>query len=173
MVCSRCKMRTATVRLSKVINNILTEVYLCQDCAKENAIAEMQAVIGIANMMPGIFAFENDLNKYIKAKSDPVRCSFCGKSFEEIRQDGRLGCATCYSDFGDKMGPIIERIYGTARHKGRCPSNMPDEYKNAMEIDELKILLNRAIELEEYERAAEIRDSIKSLEQGGRELSGI
>ena len=167
MICSKCKVKTATIRISQVINGKLTEVFLCPDCAKENAIAGMQAAIGAANMVPGFFSYGGGLNKYYHAKAESTtRCSLCGKSFEEIQKDGRLGCATCYTEFKDKLDPIIERIYGSARHKGRCPSNMPDEYKKTREIDELKIRLVRAIESEEYEKAAEIRDSIKTLEQG-------
>ena len=166
MICNNCKMRAATIRISQVINNSVTDIYLCHDCAQENAIAGMQAaVMGFANMMPGFFSYGGEMNKYMKAKPEFVKCSLCGKTFEEIQQDGKLGCAVCYKEFKDKLNPIIERIYGSARHKGKCPSNMPDEYKNAREIDELKNLLVKAIELEEYEKAAKIRDSIKSVEQ--------
>ena len=166
MICNKCKMRVATIRISQVANNSVVDVFLCHDCAQENAIAGMQAaVMGLSNMMPGFFSYSGEVSKYMKAKAAPSRCTLCGKTFEEIQQDGRLGCAMCYSDFKDKLNPIIERIYGSARHKGKCPSNMPDEYKNAREIDDLKALLDEAIKLEEYERAAEIRDSIKSVEQ--------
>ena len=166
MICSKCKMREAAIRISKVVNNSVTDVYLCHDCAQENAITGMQAaVMGFANMMPGFFSYGGEKNKFMKAKVETVKCSLCGKTFEEIQKDGRLGCAVCYSDFKDKLAPIIERIYGSARHKGNCPTNMPPEYKNAREIDELKGLLTKAIELEEYEKAAKIRDSIKAIEQ--------
>jgi len=165
MVCSKCKKRLATIRISQLVNNKTAEVFLCQDCAKENALAGMQAMIGgISNMIPGLFTHGGDYNKYIVQKAEPATCSLCGKSFEEIQNDGKLGCAMCYSDFREKLRPIVERIYGSARHKGKCPSNIPVELKNAIEIDELKAMLSTAIELEEYEKAAEIRDSIKKLE---------
>ncbi|MCL2163203.1 MAG: UvrB/UvrC motif-containing protein [Oscillospiraceae bacterium] len=128
----------------------------------------MQAALGVANMLPGFFTVGGGINEYMKAKPELAKCSNCGKSFLEIRKDGRLGCATCYSDFSSKLKPIIEGIYGSVAHKGRYPKSMAEKYKKLMgarEITELKILLDKAVQAEEYERAAEIRDSIRSLEK--------
>ena len=53
--------------------------------------------------------------------SHVARCPTCGASFEEITQSGKIGCADCYQTFRSQLMPVIQRIHGTTRHKGKVP----------------------------------------------------
>ena len=72
--------------------------------------------------------------------------------------------------------PIIQRIHGTAQHKGKVPGSSalrvtdPNNKIVAVEetpLEEKKRLLKQAIETQDFERAAVLRDEIKELEQHG------
>jgi len=170
MICNKCKKRVATVRVTRTVYNGATEVYLCEGCAREEAMSKAQPTMGVWNMVPGFFTSGGVHGGYAAwPKAEAAKCSQCGKAFYEIRNDGKLGCSICYTDFQAKLKPIIEGIYGSASHKGRYPKDMAEKYKaleEGREIDGLKALLKKAVEDEEYEKAAEIRDSIRKLELG-------
>jgi protein arginine kinase activator len=165
MICQKCKKAAATLCISQVVNNQKLDIYLCQNCANESAAAGLKAAVGLMGQFPGPFIFGLGHDPYFKIKSD-ARCDVCGKTFSEIRQDGKIGCAHCYEVFQDKLRPIIERIHKSAVHKGSCPANISEAYKTARRLDTLKAALAEAVRNEEYEKAAGIRDDIKSLEVG-------
>jgi protein arginine kinase activator len=85
-------------------------------------------------------------------------------SLEEFQKTGRLGCSTCYDTFGEVLKPLIKRLHGSLQHTGKVPVRFSKTVSITREIAKLKDLLNKAIEKEEYEKAAEIRDKIKDLE---------
>lgn len=99
-----------------------------------------------------------------KKEEEEIICSFCNTSFEEYKKTGKLGCSKCYSTFKKQLKPIIEGIYGYSEHIGKFPK---DEFKDIQAIrtvEQLKEQLNIAIQKEEYEQAAKLRDEILELE---------
>jgi protein arginine kinase activator len=63
------------------------------------------------------------------------------------------------------MEPLIKRLHGSVVHKGRMPEPLREKIVVNKEIDELKELLRKAVEEEQYEKAAEIRDRIRKIER--------
>ena len=59
---------------------------------------------------------------------------------------------------------MIRRLQGSVEHNGKVPDRVARTASTNRKIEKLKELLNKAIEREEYEKAAELRDEIKSLE---------
>jgi protein arginine kinase activator len=165
MICSKCKKAVATVCISQVVNGQKVDIYLCQKCANESAVAGLKAALGFVDIFPGHFMFGGEGDQLIKMKNSET-CHSCGKTFAEIQKDGKIGCAECYGVFRNKLKPIIERVHGSVSHRGSTPSGMSDAYMTARKIDGLKQSLKEAVKREEYEKAAEIRDCIKSLEVG-------
>ena len=104
------------------------------------------------------------------------RCPACGMTLEEYRRTGLVGCAECYHTFRGQLLPIIQRIHGTAQHKGKVPGSsalrVTDTNNKIVAVEETpleekKRLLKQAIEVQDFERAAVLRDEIKELEQHG------
>ncbi len=91
-------------------------------------------------------------------------CSGCGMTFNDIRQTGKLGCSNCYQVFAQEMEPTLRRIHGNSQHIGKIPSRGGEKVLMRKQLDSLKTQLQEAVNHEEYEKAAEIRDGIKSLE---------
>ena len=90
-----------------------------------------------------------------------------GLTYEEFRRVGRLGCGTCYETFASQLRPLLRRIHGSADHTGGVPSALEGDHFRLRAIRKLKDELTRAVQAEDYERAAELRDTIRS---GEREL---
>ncbi|MGB9767403.1 UvrB/UvrC motif-containing protein [Dictyoglomus turgidum] len=92
------------------------------------------------------------------------RCPKCNRSLEEIKETGMLGCSYCYSYFRDEIGKLVYQYHGNKVHRGRVP--IKKEFKTD-KILKYKIELSKAIEEEDYEKAAKLRDLLKNIEKGG------
>jgi protein arginine kinase activator len=99
--------------------------------------------------------------------SDLAKCQRCGLTYSEFRDGGRLGCSNCYQAFKDQIKPLLRRIHGSNVHIGKSPHMSQGIFEKRREIESLKMELGRAIETEDFEKAAEIRDRIRDLEQKG------
>ncbi|MDP4092312.1 MAG: UvrB/UvrC motif-containing protein [Bacillota bacterium] len=168
MLCQWCQKRPASVHFTQVVNNNKVEMYLCEQCAKEKGQVTFGSPFSISDFLSGIMEFASD-NGY-RIQSEPrVICEKCGMTYEEFQKSGKLGCGSCYELYHDKLDLLLKRLHGNAVHCGKSPGSKQQgmaltQPKQANEIDGLKELLNKAIQNEEYEKAAEIRDRIKNLE---------
>jgi protein arginine kinase activator len=95
----------------------------------------------------------------------PVQCPTCGLHYSTFKQTGRLGCAECYVSFASKLRPLLRRIHGSTRHVGKLPAHEGETVNPARQMQRLHEELQRAVEREEFERAAELRDEIQTLER--------
>ncbi len=91
-------------------------------------------------------------------------CPRCGLTYGEFRRVGRLGCGTCYATFEAQLLPLLRRIHGSAEHTGCVPSEISGDHLRRKEIARLKSELARAVAAEDYELAAELRDTIRARE---------
>ena len=97
--------------------------------------------------------------------ADAARCSFCSLSLRDFRATGRLGCAYCYGAFEGSLRDLLRRVHGSSRHVGRrYEPPRPDLMERASTLSELRDRLRRAIEQEQFELAADLRDRIRVLE---------
>ena len=103
-------------------------------------------------------------DKVEKEEVVDIKCNLCNTTFSEYKKTGKLGCSKCYSNFEEELKPIKEGIYGYSDHIGKFPKDVHKDVEAIREVEELKQQLNIAIEKEEYEQAAELRDRILELE---------
>ena len=168
MICQSCGKKTATTHIKTIVNGKLAEYHLCSECAKEKGYGSFfdHWNLGFGNMLGGL------LGK-TQSEETVLRCKKCGAVFSEIAKTGNLGCEECYTTFRRQLLPLIQRIHGTARHKGKHPgssalritdtnSKLATVQESALE--EKKRLLQKAIEAQEFEQAAVLRDEIKEME---------
>lgn len=90
-----------------------------------------------------------------------IRCDGCGTSLSELARTGMTGCAKCYVTFEKQLAPYIGRIHGDVRHTGSIPRSAGAEIRRMREIERLKTELSRAVEIQDFENAARLRDLIK------------
>ena len=160
MICQNCNKNDANMHLKRIINGRAAEVHLCSDCARSLGYGEAFSGFGL-----GIGELLSDILSKNENSALSMRCGFCGKSFEEIANDGKMGCAECYSVFYDKLLPTLNRIHGKAYYVGSRP-----EFNGASleeKLNELKEALSVAVNEENFELAAMLRDKIKEYSQEG------
>lgn len=165
MLCQRCKEKEATVHLTKIINGEKNEVYLCEECAKETGKIPFTAnnPFAFQNLLKGILN-NTGVGSYEQVK-EGKRCDKCGISYKDFTGNGLFGCAECYQTFADRLNPILKRIHGSTRHNGKVPRRKGGDLKLKREIRELKQEMQEAVEEENFEKAAEIRDTINEIEE--------
>jgi protein arginine kinase activator len=171
MVCDECKKNEATIHFTQIFNNKVTKFHLCQECAKEKGImfpSLDEALfegphLALASLLAGL----SDIGvPYALEKPKAARkCPNCKATYDDFRESGRLGCSECYRTFKNELWPLLRRLHGSVQHTGKVPFQRAGVGEKVNEIMELRRELQKAIDKEEYERAAVIRDKIKELEK--------
>jgi protein arginine kinase activator len=99
-----------------------------------------------------------------------VTCNNCGTSYDEFVQKGRFGCSKCYHNFNSQLGKTLKGIQGAEMHTGKRPKGFVTAgsdriFKGISESEKLSLMLQEAIEKEEFEEAARLRDLIKQMKK--------
>ena len=175
MYCEVCKKNPATIHYTKIVNGYKEERHLCEQCA--NGLKEPGGVFPTLGLMPdfsmadfigGFFNPESQSQPFVqKNMSANDACPVCGMTAGEFRRLGRVGCSNCYRYFDAYMPGLIQRIHGNSRHTGKVPVRGEAKLAEKQKIVQLRQQLQQAIAEEQFERAAELRDEIRSLEQEG------
>lgn len=167
MICQNCGKNEATTHIRRVVNGDTTQMHLCADCAEHLGYGDMFSGFGL-NLDDFFGGFLGDTMQKLASPGE-LRCKKCGNSFGDIVQSGKLGCSECYETFYDKLLPSIQRIHGRIKHNGKqvsCVDTVATPVETAQQdlIEKLKNELSEAIERQEFEQAAVIRDRIRELE---------
>ncbi len=166
MKCERCQKNEATVFYRENINGKETKAHLCSKCAqekeKENG-AVWQDFFG-GNLLGSVFA---PINRRSEAPTESEKCSLCGSTFAFIQKNGKVGCSKCYESFASYLEPTLKRLHGTAAHRGRVPHKYMEKLSAKREAEQLEAELKSAVEREEYEKAAELRDKLREIRNRG------
>jgi len=76
-----------------------------------------------------------------------------------------VGCPECYRWFREEIAELLEREDLGGDHAGRVPRRLIPLKRLLIDRERLKDELRQAIQSEEYERAAGIRDHMNTLER--------
>jgi protein arginine kinase activator len=164
-LCDNCGERPAAIHLTQIVDNSVTTAHLCEQCAAEKGV---QTNASIAKLPLSGFLAKGGQGAAaaLPGGADAGACGFCGATLQDFRATGRLGCAHCYASFESHLRELLRRIHGAAHHVGKLYLDAtpvsPDESPKV--LVELKDRLRRAVESENFELAAELRDRIRSLE---------
>ena len=162
MKCENCGKNDASVHFTQIRDQKKVEMHLCKDCAKSK---------GFHNPLEDkdfpLAEFLTSMVNPEAGKSDPIArlvCSECGMRFVDFSRVGRFGCGHCYTAFRAPLEDLFRKIHGATRHRGRTAPRQPETTQNLVEEEvRLKEELKRAVEREDFELAAELRDRLKSL----------
>lgn len=160
IICQFCKKNVATVHLTELVDGEKQEVHLCEECAGKKGLS-FKTSFSLQDLLSGLMEKEREkIPKELLA----LKCPNCGLTFGEFRNSGRFGCPQDYHVFKENLAPLLERIHGSAQHTGKVPERIDTDTAKERALIDLKRHLEEAINREEYERAAEIRDRIRALE---------
>jgi protein arginine kinase activator len=92
-------------------------------------------------------------------------CPECGLTWAEFRQSGRFGCAKDYGLFKQEIDRLLTRIHGSTQYVGKTPPRHgAAPVPTALDaLGAARKALAEAIEAENYEEAARLRDEIARL----------
>lgn len=160
--CRQCS-KPATLHITEIRQGDVHELHLCESCAQEylEQADTQEATDQVEKLAVKLkeVTDEGELEEL-----DQLVCPSCSITFREFRAQGRLGCPHCYSAFEDELLPLLENIHGDTQHCGKCPKRAPDSSQRQYELIKLRNELRTAVEDENYEVAAELRDRIQSME---------
>ncbi len=162
MLCQDCGKKEVVVHLTQIINNEKVTLDLCDECAEKRGFHS--PLQGASFPLGEFLASIMDKELLKKSKKDKEeRCPVCGIAFSDFGKAGRLGCGKCYKVFRDELRDLLRKIHGSDLHRGKIPPAYGDVMKPIRDEKRLEEELRKAIESENFEMAAEIRDKIKGL----------
>jgi protein arginine kinase activator len=162
MLCDICGKNQATVHLTEIVDEQMNELHLCEECAREKS-AQMEQQFGLGDLLVGLTEFGKPGKK--ETEGADVECPNCGLTYSDFRKIGRLGCSECYTAFKKYLAPLLRRIHGSCQHVGKSPVKVGKVSRKKIDLQELHKQLQKAIESEAFEEAAQLRDRIKELEK--------
>jgi protein arginine kinase activator len=158
MLCSICKEKPATVHLTDIKGDKMQKVDLCEECAKTKGVND--STFALADMLLGLGASQE-----IEQASGGVeiKCPQCGFTQADFKKSGRLGCAECYKAFADGLEGLLKSMHKGTRHAGKVPEGLRQTRDLSDRLKTLQQKLAKAIEEENFEQAASLRDEIKQM----------
>ena len=161
MLCNKCNKKEAVVFLTIVEDGEKTELHLCENCAKESVLNSYM----FDNFISALFNIESKQDDSDICVTSTLKCAQCNLSYDELMRQGKVGCDKCYENFASVILPIVKRIHGKEQHMGKVIKSKQFDMEKKQEIVKLQAKLDEAVRLENYEKAAEYRDLIKSYNQ--------
>ncbi|MCL2604573.1 MAG: UvrB/UvrC motif-containing protein [Defluviitaleaceae bacterium] len=159
MLCEKCKKNAATVHMQQFIGGSKTEIHLCQQCS-----FKMEMPISFENIFQGFLTSLQSMTANRPARVPTNPCERCGMTYEQFKSAGKLGCEACYQVFAKEIEALFKNVQGSTRHEGKFPQRLGADLRARREADQLRRQLKDAVDAENYEDAAKLRDQIRALE---------
>ncbi len=159
MQCSLCKQKPATVHLTQIVGDKMQKLDLCEDCAKAKGVND-PTNFGLADLVLGLGAAQHIEQA---AGGVELKCPRCGFTQADFKKSGRLGCPDCYQTFAEGLSGLLKTMHKATRHSGKAPESLRQSREISDRLKTLQKKLSRAIELEDFEQAAILRDELKRI----------
>lgn len=142
----------------RIVNGVHNTVNLCHEHAVEAGYNVGSIDLSILVQIPKLLVDPS------KGKS----CPECGMTISHYKKTSLLGCPTCYKTFADQLSHIIANVQDNhEQHVGRAPTQFSATLDRHLMIRRLLKQLDTAVNQEEYEQAAILRDKLRELHDSG------
>lgn len=180
MKCESCKERSATVIITQESMGGTVERHLCDKCAFHSQAFQFdpsQEPLSIQQFLSNWFGGTDLFQAQQQTREDSqieLECSSCGLTFQKFLDIGKFGCANCYDTFRGKLPQVLRKLHnGHSAHGGKVPVSFNELYAVKKKIEEIRVKMQAAVETEQFEEAAALRDEANRLKehlaQGGEE----
>jgi protein arginine kinase activator len=167
MQCCVCKDREAKVHLTQIVGDKMQKVDLCEECAKAKGVND-PAGFSLADLLLGLGASQEMEQA---AGSGDLKCPHCGFTQADFKKAGRLGCSECYVTFAEGLESLLKSMHKGTKHLGKAPQSLQQSRDLSDKLKSLQKKLDKAVEEENFEQAAQIRDEIKNTREKLTELT--
>jgi len=163
MQCEICQKNEATIHLTEIVEGLRTEMHFCERCAQEQGIV-VKSHIPINELLSSLLASQGT-DEDVFGGEKGLCCPRCGFTLELYRKEGLLGCPYDYEVFEKVLLPLVKKTHnGGTSHCGKVPTKTPQDTKKEIELSNLRQQLEIAVQNEDYETAARLRDKINQME---------
>jgi protein arginine kinase activator len=161
MKCDLCDGEEAIIFVQQIAGSKAVELHLCAECAKKKGITASNGTIefSVSNLLTTLLDGQKPASEEIK------ECPVCGTTLLELRKTGRLGCLECWTSFRPEIVSLLRKQGADLPHKGKYPKGILTSRSLVTDRENLKDKLRNAVEEEDYEAAASLRDRLKALER--------
>jgi len=158
--CQICKKETAVIHIEQIMGNRRVDLHLCDGCAQEHGIntVDNKIEVSIPDLLIGLVARGKERNAM------PAKCTQCGRSWQEIKKEQKVGCSECYALFNRPIRSFLNKNRQDSGHQGKYPRRLLPYKTFLVDVLKLKEELQAAVKCEDYETAASLRDRIQKLE---------
>lgn len=165
MKCQHCD-KPATFHITELTGGKPQELHLCEEHARAYLTETEEEVPSNVSSLAGMLAQQLAVGETAEelARLEQKACPVCGITFLEFRKQGRLGCPNDYLYFHGELEPLILNIHGETQHTGKAPQRCGGDSKRQSELIRLRREMKEAITNEDYERASQLRDEIRTVE---------
>ena len=160
MRCQICKQETAVIHIEQIMGNKKVDLHLCDGCAQEHGIntVDNKIEVSIPDLLLGLVARGKERGPM------PAKCTQCGRSWQEIKKEQKVGCSECYALFNRPIRSFLSKNRENSDHQGKYPRRLLPYKTFLVDVLKLKEELKAALKCEDYETAAGLRDRIRKLE---------
>ncbi|HMM06561.1 MAG TPA: UvrB/UvrC motif-containing protein [Clostridiales bacterium] len=157
MLCEKCGMKPAVMKIDLIVNNEKKAQYICEDCAEEMMGTYLSFdALNPFSLLSGFF------NAFPVEKHTEVQCPVCGTTFRRFMDRGRFGCAHCYETFGGQLEPIFKKLHFSSEYKGKTPEDTHLKMRKEEDpVAKLERELKEAVAVEDYETAANLKKELE------------
>ncbi|MBX3744674.1 MAG: UvrB/UvrC motif-containing protein [Verrucomicrobiae bacterium] len=164
MLCSICQKNEAKVHLTQIVDDKMQKVDLCEACSKAKGVTD-PAGFSLADLLLGLGAAQDGGENRPTPKAGELSCPGCGLSQADFKKSGRFGCPQCYTTFAEGLPGMLKTMHKGLRHIGKVPQTHRPKRDPADLLRQLNRRLEKAIQMENFEEAAQLRDQIRALKQ--------
>ena len=157
MICDVCKTNTATVYLTQIVDGNMKKINLCEACSKDKGVSDPTG-FALADLLLGLGETQQ-----VEQAAPTEHCAVCGFTQADFKKTGRLGCSECYDTFADGLASLIKAMHKGTKHVGKVPEALRQTRELSDRLKQLQKRLTKAVEEENFEQAAALRDEIKQM----------
>jgi protein arginine kinase activator len=150
-----CKQNPAKVHLTQIVGDKMQKVDLCEECAKQKGVND-PAGFSLADLLLGLGASQEI------STAEDVKCPNCGFTQADFKKAGRLGCSLCYNTFAEGLEGLLKSMHKGVKHVGKVPVALRQSRDLSDRLKNLQKKLDKAVNAEDFEEAASLRDEIKA-----------
>lgn len=165
--CDKCD-RPATHHAVEIIKGKKIEKHLCDIHAAEEGLAIKAVHAPIGELLTNFVKMHGGQGTEQPAEGakNELVCDECGLTFSQFRESSLLGCPACYKAFEGPLSPLVERAHeGATHHVGKVPRRAGASETRQVQLQRMRKRLDIAVQSEDYELAARLRDDIQRMEE--------
>lgn len=188
-LCEDCGKSDAVCTMAVMMGTKVIHRKLCQACMAKTSMALAAGNLGqlLGSMMaaargaaqepaqqqapapetPPTAAPAPAARKLQEVPGEPEACPGCGRTYQQLLQSGRAGCAACWPTFRRTMETALAGGTPALQHTGRRPVASEEALRDRAQREQLQRQLDEAIAREDYETAAQLRDALRAADRQG------